>query len=58
MYTAISLAQMWARGGMHYGMALSVAIYKITWDYDNWTKEDDNWFWKNLKADNEALKGK
>jgi hypothetical protein len=57
MYAAIRLARMLHRvDGTHYGMALCLAIHHITWNYDNWTKEDDEWFWHNLKADEASPK--
>lgn len=55
MYAAIRLAHMLIKDGTEKGMAYAIAIYHVTWNYDNWTKEDDDWFWKNLKADEQAL---
>ncbi len=57
MYAAISLARMFMKAdGTSYGMAHAIAIYQVTWNYENWTKEDDEWFWEHLEADNKALK--
>lgn len=55
MYAAIRLAHMFIKDGMKKGVAYAVAIHQVTWDYDNWTKEDDEWFWKHLKADEQSL---
>ena len=57
MYAAIRLAHMLIKDGTEKGMAYAIAIHHITWNYDNWTKDDDKWFWENLKADEQALKG-
>ncbi len=56
MYAAISLGHMLIKDGMGQGMAYAVAIHQVTWDYENWTKEDDKWFWQHLEADTQALK--
>ena len=57
MYAAIRLAHVFVKDGMEKGMAYAIAIYHVTWNYDNWTKEDDDWFWEHLKADEQVLKG-
>ncbi len=52
MYAAFRLAKMLHRvDGTNYGMALALAIYHVTWDYENWTDEDHVWFWEKLKID-------
>ena len=51
------LAKMFHRGGMNYAVAIAISDNKILWDYDNWSKEDDKWFWDNLQNDKQALKG-
>lgn len=58
MYAAMRLARMLMKAdGTSYGMAHAIAIYHITWDYDNWTKEDDEWFWENLATDEKEVAG-
>ncbi len=54
-YTAFRLRNMLIKDGMGVGMAWAIAIHQVTWDYDNWSKEDDKWFWKHLEADEQAL---
>ena len=55
MYAALRLSHMLIKDGMEKGMAYALAIHQVTWNYDNWTKEDDDWFWENLKADEQSL---
>ncbi len=52
MYAALRLAKMLHKvDDISYAMALALSIYHVTWDYDNWTDEDDRWFWTELEKD-------
>ena len=56
MYAALRLAKMLVRvDGTEYAMALAISIHHVTWNYENWTKEDDNWFWVHLRADEKSI---
>lgn len=55
-YVALRLQRLFMKSdGLSWGMAFALAYYHVLWDYDNWTKDDHAWLWKNLREDEKEI---